>query len=392
MKILVVTPHYYPEHFSITSICESFVKKSHEVLVVTNRPNYGFDGILQGYEKVSEEEINGVRVHRCPIVPRRASRLSIIRNYLSFHRNSRRYIKKLSEEFDVVYSMTLSPVIAASAANLYAKKHHVRHVLHCLDLWPESSVVTGGIRRHSLSYWLLHRWSRKIYEGPDEILLSSPSFEDYLHKEFGLEDKPLLYVPQPVLSCQEKLPAVSYSSKNEFLYVGNIGKLQLVEELVEAFGLVHGDSFHLTLIGMGSRSKAINALIQEKHLEDKVAYLGPMNQIKASAYYEKADFVVVALKNAGMVGKTVPNKLLSAMAFGKPVLGILQGDGRAILEETKGAVFGGEGKEEIAKAIEEAISLPAEKRKEKGEANRAYFQEHFQLDKIVDSILNELKK
>ena len=65
MKILVVTPHYYPEGFSITAMCEEWTKEGNEVLVVTDKPNYGFGRILPEYRHVNDEVINGVRVHRC---------------------------------------------------------------------------------------------------------------------------------------------------------------------------------------------------------------------------------------------------------------------------------------------------------------------------------------
>lgn len=390
MKILVVTPHYYPEHFSITHICESFVKKGHEVLVVTNQPNYGFDGILKGYEKVFDGTINGVRVHRVKIIPRKESRLSIIRNYLSFWSHSRSYVKKLKEDFDVVYSMTLSPVIAASAANLYAKKHGVKHVLHCLDLWPESSVVTGGIRRRSLSYLLLHAWSKRIYSAADEILISSPSFADYLKSHFGLEEN-MHYVPQPSFSKNiEYVP--SKSGETRFLYVGNIGKLQLVSNLIEGFSLTKSKKAKLMIIGMGSLSKSLNKQIQDLGLEGRVVYLGPMNQEKASPYYGEADFAVVSLKGDGPVGKTIPNKMVTAMGFAKPILAVIEGDGRKILEETGGAVLSNEEPQNIAKAIDDACLLSFKEREEMGKANLSYYKQHFELERVVDEIVARLKK
>ena len=70
MRILLVSQYYYPERFSVTDIAESFVKQGHEVTVLTGRPNYGFQKILDEYKHVKYEEINGVKIHRVYVKPR----------------------------------------------------------------------------------------------------------------------------------------------------------------------------------------------------------------------------------------------------------------------------------------------------------------------------------
>jgi hypothetical protein len=64
MRILVVCQYYYPENVVITPICEALVARGNEVTVVTGKPNYGFGRILPGYEKITDETIHGVHVHR----------------------------------------------------------------------------------------------------------------------------------------------------------------------------------------------------------------------------------------------------------------------------------------------------------------------------------------
>ena len=44
MKILVVCQYYYPENFSITSLCEEWVRLGHEVFVVTGKYHNGVAG------------------------------------------------------------------------------------------------------------------------------------------------------------------------------------------------------------------------------------------------------------------------------------------------------------------------------------------------------------
>lgn len=393
VKILLLCQYFYPENFSINDVAWGLSALGHDVLVVTGQPNYGHNQIYEGYEHVVDEVIRGVRVHRCPLKPRKQNRFSIIENYLSFWKSSKRYLKHLKEEFDVVYSMSLSPVISISGGTLYARKHHVRHVLHCLDLWPESPVVTGAVKKDSILYRLLFRWSKKIYENVDEILISSPSFRDYFDEVLGVKNVPICYVPQPPIVTPASEEPVTFTHKVNFVYAGNIGTLQLVENLVEAVRYAREQiDVCLHVIGMGARVDAVNELVKRYGLEENVCFYGVKPRDVTAAFYERATAIMVPLTNKGTVGKTIPAKLTTALYYGKPILGVIEGDGRAILEDSGGAIFADdETPEAIAKAMCALGKMSEEERESLGDKNRAYYDSHYGDERIVNEILNHLK-
>ncbi len=394
MKILVVTPHYYPEGFSITAMCEEWTKEGNEVLVVTDKPNYGFGRILPEYRHVNDEVINGVRVHRCNSFARKDSRVSIIKNYLSYYLTAKRYLAHLKEEFDVVYSFSISPIMSISGANVYARKHHVRHILHCLDLWPESVSSTGAMNKKNPGYRLLYYWSKEIYKKADEILVSSPSFQTYFEEVLKLPGNNISFVPQPPYLLEQSGDNFQYPCKNTFLYAGNIGRLQLVEQLCEAFSLLPRDiETNLYIIGMGARQKQIEQLIKEKRLEGRVVFLGPKPRKETARYYANVDAIVVSLSDKGFVGKTIPNKLSSSLYYGKPFFGVIQGDGRAILEKTGGAIFSnGEDPASIKEALLQFLKLSEEDKAKMGEANKKCFDDIFSFSSCMKQINEHLKK
>ena len=155
MKILVVCQHYKPEPFRVADLCESLAKVGHEVTVITGIPNYPEGKVYAGYENKQkrDETFNGVKIHRCFTIPRKHGVFFRVLNYYSFSLSSRCYLSRLKEEFDVVFVYQLSPVMMASGALTYAKKHQKKVVLYCLDLWPES-LIAGGIRKNSFVYFL----------------------------------------------------------------------------------------------------------------------------------------------------------------------------------------------------------------------------------------------
>ncbi len=390
MRILVVCQFYYPENFVISDICRELKRRGHDVTVVTGKPNYGFDHILKEYKKVKYEVIDGVRVFRLHLFARKKNRLSIIFNYLSFYFSSRRFLKHFKEEYDVVYSQSLSPIISVSGANIYKRKHHINHVLHCLDLWPISPVITHAIKENGLFYKILYKWSRSIYAKCDKILLSSPSFKDYFYDVLKLENKYYKYIPQPPLfsNSLEEGKNVEYGKGFHILYCGNIGTIQGIELVPQAMKEVikKYDDVYFHIIGMGTNRAKFEEEIKRLDISKNVIYYGPIPMKKARFYYSNVDALYVSLFPSGVVGNTIPSKLISYLTYKKPILGVIDGDGKKVLEDAGGAIISQPNVKDIAKNIIKMKELEESEKEKMGENNYNYYQAHFALDKIVDQI------
>ena len=392
MRILIVTQCYYPERFSTHDIAEQLVKLGHQVEVLTGKPNYGFHKILPEYKNVSYQELNGVAIHRVKLYPRKTTRLSVIRNYLSFHRNAKRKVNKLGRGFDLVLAISLSPVISIAPAIKYARRYKVPCVLYCEDLWPESTVVTGAVRKNSLMYKVLYKWSVSLYKKFNKIIISSPSFKDYFANELHITDKGFPTVNQPIIISTKKAPEVKYEHKHNIVYAGNIGTLQLTNELVSAMKFVKSEDTKLYLMGMGSELTKIQKRIVDENLQDRVEYVGALPIEKAEAYYYNADALVVSLKYVGTVGKTIPNKAIQYMKYGRPLLGVIKGDGRDLLSKANGTVFSEEDPKDIAVKIDELVNKNDKEKAQMGLNNKNYFEEHLTSKKLVELLDQELKE
>jgi glycosyltransferase involved in cell wall biosynthesis len=397
MRILVLCQYYYPENVVITPICEALVHEGNDVDVVTGKPNYGFGHILSGYENIKDEVINGVHIHRVNLIARKKSRISLIRNYLSFWRNSKHYLRHLHEEYDLVYSMSMSPLISVEGGGIYAKIHRKPHVIHCLDLWPESAVIAGKVRKNSLFYKILYHWSRKIYSSADEVLISSPSFASYFSEVLKLPEKKVLFVPQPPLVNPLPPKGLVYSKPYNLVYAGNVGNLQLVENYVKACAFLKSrDDFQFHIVGSGARLNVVLKLIQENKLQDIVVYHPTVPASEVPSFFTNATALLVPLADTSSpVSKTIPNKLISSLAYGRPILASIGGDGKKVLESAGGSLFASEEPKEIAGTIEKMLSLSAEERLAMGQANKAYFDQNFDFNKVMGQLVqafNELKK
>lgn len=201
--------------------------------MLTGEPSYEREKWI-GEGGKTDEIRNGVKIHRVKTAPRGKGVLNRVRNYYSFAKSSKRYVKKLDKDFDVVFVYELSPIMMAEAAIKYKKKYGTKVVLYCLDLWPKS-LTAGGIKENSLVYKHYKRVSKKIYSAADQLLVTSESFKEYFFKEFGFDRDIITYLPQYAEGVYSpEMCAKVPDGKIDLMFAGNIGVAQSVETILHA--------------------------------------------------------------------------------------------------------------------------------------------------------------
>lgn len=393
MKILVVCQHYYPEPFRLPDICETLVRRGHEVMVVTGTPNYPEGEIYKGYEHgaKADEVLNGVRVHRCPLIPRKTGVIHRVLNYYSFAISSDLYLRSLREDFDVAFVNQLSPVMMAHGALNWAKRNGKKCVLYCLDLWPES-LLAGGIRKDSAVYKLFLGISRRIYGRADDILVTSRGFAAYFDQVLKLGHKRIQYLPQYAEDIFDDVPeSAEEKDQVDFLFAGNVGQLQSVETIVEAAQLLKDDEkIHIHIVGSGI------ALDHCKEMAEGLANItfhGRQDVTKMPEYYAMADVLLITLKHDPVLSETLPGKVQSYMAAGKPVVGAIDGETARLVNEEAlcGICCGAEDAQALANAIQETAADGA-RRAQFGENARRYYREHFRKERFLETLEAVLRK
>ena len=393
MKILVVCQYYYPEPFRIPDICEELVHKGHKVTVVTGFPNYPEGIVYNGYEKLSNicENHNGVEIHRCFTIPRKTGRVHRFLNYYSFWFSSNRFVKKLNDDFDVVFINQLSPVMMAKAGLTYGKKNKKPVLLYCLDLWPES-LIAGGVNRKSLIYKYFFRVSKGIYSSVDKILVTSRMFSDYLELNFGINKNKISHLPQYAENLFDSIPKIKKVDNTEynFVFAGNLGAIQSIDTIIEAAELLKESSHRINwhIVGSGSDLERLKQLSESKKLEN-VIFHGRKPLEEMPKFYALADAMLITLKNDPIISLTLPGKMQSYMAAGKPVIGAIGGETRKVIEEAECGYCGDA--ESAQQLAENVLKFISNEHKEQFEINsRIYYENNFTEDKFIDSLISEL--
>lgn len=395
MKILVVCQYYYPEPFRIASVCEELVQRGHEVHVVTGYPNYPEGIIYDGYGKGKhiDEVVEGVYVHRCYTYPRQTGTLKRCINYYSFAFSSMNFVRSKKcvasdgKPFDIVFCNQLSPIMMAKAAIVYKKKYKVPALLYCLDLWPES-LTAGGISRKSLIYKYYHYVSKKIYRKMDSILVTSHMFSDYLIDEFGIDEGRLEHLPQYAEGVFEQLPRKEENGVFDFMFAGNIGRIQSVDTIVKAADILKTESVRFHIVGNGTDLDRIRKSAEKL---DNIVFYGRMPIEKMSELYAKADAMLVTLSANPSLSLTLPGKVQSYMAVGKPIIGAIDGETRMVIEDSK-CGFCGEAEDaaELANNIKRFIV--SKDKAIMGLNARKYYENNFGKQLFMDRLEKRFNK
>lgn len=394
-RILVVCQYYYPENFQITPICEQLVEDGYEVTVLTGLPNYPLGIVPDEFRngKRRDEYINGVRVIRCFEIGRKKGTVHLALNYLSFCISSLIKSGKLENNYDLVFIYQLSPVLMGLPGIHFAKKHKLPVFLYCCDLWPESMKLYIKSEKNP-GFRLIKKISKYIYTNSDLVAGQSTSFLPYLEKEHSLSKDKLVYIPA---FADENYLDADFTPENNiinFLFLGNMGKAQNLDAVVSAVEKIRDVSgFKVHFVGDGSCMEEIKGLVREKNLENIIRFYGRRPVDEMPQFYKMADACLVSLKADNQIGFTLPSKVQGYMAAGKPIIGMIDGSAKAIIEESGcGICVPSDDVEGLANAMKSFIETP-QKYAHCGESGRNYFKNHFRkaiFMKKLENILDEM--
>ena len=93
------------------------------------------------------------------------------------------------------------------------------------------------------------------------------------------------------------------------------------------------DPFNFIIIGEGRDKKRLIEKISKMSLENNFKFLGSFPPEKMSDYFACADVLLVSLKKSKIFKLTIPGKLQSYLACGKPIIASLNGIGAKIIRD-----------------------------------------------------------
>jgi colanic acid biosynthesis glycosyl transferase WcaI len=387
LKILIVTPYYYPENFKINDFSTGLEERGYQISVLSAIPNYPGGKYYEDYTLLKNryQKIKNIKIFRVPVIPRGGGgtiRLSL--NYLSYIIFSILPIRKvLKQKYDLIFVYAPSPATVAIPAIIIKKLMKIPIIYWVHDLWPES-IVSAGNLKSGLVPTLLIPVMKYIYKQCDQILVSSKGYINSIAAKGVSRDK-IDYFPQWAEQMFTPVQSVDYllgnvpSDSFKIMFAGNIGEAQDFPSIMEAAKMLKDiKSINWLILGSGRKEPWVRAKIKEFELEDSFHLLGNFPLEKMPEFYAQADAMLFSLKGEYIFSIAVPAKVQSYLACGKPVLAMIDGEGASIIDAAgAGYTCPAEDPESLSKNIIMMKELSEKRISKMGRNARKYYLDNF---------------
>ena len=361
-------------------------------------PNYPSGKFFKGYSFFGKynEDYKGVSIKRIPIIPRGSGNIILALNFISFILSSCLFMPfRLRDKYDLSFVYEPSPITVCIPAILLKKIRKIPIIFWVQDLWPESLSATGVIKS-KLILNFVSKIVKFIYHACDLILVQSRAFTPSVQK-FGVELERICYFPNSAEKLYKPIEDNSLEKYKEELpdgflviFAGNLGAAQSIETIVESAELIKADtSIKWIIIGNGRKKSWLEHEVQKRGLANTVYILGQRPVEDMPYYFSASDVLLATLKNDPIFALTIPSKIQSYLACGKPILAAIDGETASVINESgAGIAVPAENPQDLAKAVQSLYKMHESKRKLMGSRGRAYFEEHFESKTLLNQLEN----
>ncbi len=402
MKILIVSPYFWPENFKINDVAKGLVAKGYDVSVLTGLPNYPKGKIYNGYSfyKNKKDNHEGITIYRSLVIPRgKGSSLRLFLNYFSLALLASLRVLFIKKKFDKIFVYQPSPVTIGIPAVVAKYRFRAPIYFWVQDLWPESMVAAGGVKnKHVIK--IVDSLTRFLYKESKKILVQSRAFNPYIINQ-NVPNNKIIYLPNSTESFYKK---VDLNNKYKtimpkegpiLMFAGNIGEAQGFNTIIKSAKYLNDSKVKVNwvILGDGRQRESLEKKINELDLQNNFFFLGSYPSEEMPYFFAYADAMLVTLKKSLIFSMTIPNKIQSYMACSKPIIANLDGEGgRVVLEAKCGMVSPSEDFISFSKSIIDFLELSSIKKDQMGKNARLYFENEFDREKQLDNIVSIFTK
>ena len=393
VKLLILSQYFWPENFRINDVAEGLASRGHEVTVYTALPNYPTGKFFEGYGAFGPlaNDFRGVKVRRVPIIPRgKGGSVRLAFNYLSHAFMATALAPFVRGKFDAILVYEPSPMTIGIPARALRALKGAPLLFWVQDLWPESLSATGAVRSRAVLA-LVDRLIKWIYRGCDRVLVQSETFIPSVEAH-GVPKDRIRYLPNSAESFYRK---VSTEKKDGFqvLYAGNIGAAQDFPTILAA--AERSRDVQWIIVGDGRMRAWVESEVKKRSLGN-VRLLGQRPSEEMPRLFAQADVLLATLRREPIFAYTIPSKIQSYLACGRPVIAAMEGEGGRIIRDAgAGWAVPPEDPAALADAVLAASRLERSELDAMGNRGEAWFREHFEREKLLsrlEAFLREVKQ
>lgn len=400
MRILVFS-HYYPPEVNAPASrtsehCRLWASEGHDVTVVTCAPNHPHGRLYAGYanRRFQQAMVDGVQVVRIwtYLAPNAGFGRRIL-NYLSFLVSAFTAMPRLARP-DIV--LTTSPQLFCGLVGLVAKwKWRVPWVFEVRDLWPESIVAVGAMKRGPVIR-ALEAMEALAYRKADHVVPVTDGFVAHIASRRRSHDG--ITVLKNGVDLDLFRPADGAAIKSRLgihapflaVYVGTHGMAHGLDALLDAAALLRDErDIAFLLVGDGADRERLVTRARALGLGN-VHFAGQLPKADMPAIWSASDASLVLLKRSDTFKTVLPSKMFEAMAMACPIVLGVEGEARALLDAAgAGLAITPEDAPQLAGAVRRLARDPALAGR-LGASGLTHVRAHFDRRRIASHYLDLL--
>ncbi len=352
MKVLLVSQYFFPEvgatQTRMWEFARALTDAGHQVDVLTEFPNHPIGVIPERYRGrwIDIDETLPFRVVRVWVyaTPVKTFRTRLL-FYGTFLATAIAMSVRLARRYDVVVA-TSPPLPVALAGVVLSRLKRAAFIMDVRDLWPLAAGALKELSNPRLYGWA-ERLEQYLYRKADRITVTTRAFEAHILAQDPARRPKLAHVPNGTIveifdgargdgGLRRRL---GFDECFVVTYAGLHGVAQgLSTVLAAAERLAECPRVRFVFLGEGPLKASLKRDADARRLSN-VVFVDQVPLDESAQYLNASDAVVVPLIPDPVFHMFVPSKLFDAMACAKPVLLLVDGEARSILEEAGAGLY-----------------------------------------------------
>lgn len=393
MRILLLSQYFPPEvgatQTRVVTFARHLSSAGHDVTVIAELPNHPIGRIFPGwggrpYRRAAEDGLDVVRVW-VHASPRKSfwRRISFYASYAVTALLAALFVVRRRPQVIIASSPPLPVLVVAWVLGVLWRRPYVADIR---DIWPAVGVALGEVspgRALDVATKLEHR----LYRDAAEVVCVTHGFVEHIvaagiarARVHLVSNGTIPEIFDPERRDPEMRDRLGLDDHFVVGYVGLHGIAQGLGVLLDAAALLPEEDVSFLFVGEGPTKEALQQDAASRGLAN-VVFHSQVPLADVAPYINVCDVVVVPLRRLEVLETFVPSKLFDLMCCARPVLLMVDGEARQLLEAADGGVYvPAEDGPALADAIRALMKDPA-RREEMGRNGRAHVLAHYVRDR-----------
>jgi glycosyltransferase involved in cell wall biosynthesis len=288
-RIWLVNQYAMPPHLEsrlrTIKFAQYLTSAGYDVTIFASSIMHNMDiNLIEDGRLFIERQYGDLKFVHINTMPYRKNGLARIIGLFQFSLRLRRVVNKFPKPDVIVHTATIP---FSNPIYFVAKRLNAKHIVEVLDLWPETFVNLGIMRRSNPIMWFLYKAERWLYVRADELVFSMEGGAQYLHDrgwtrdEGGIIDLSHVHYINNGVDIADfdsylehyKLddPDLTDSSITRVIYLGSIRKANHLQHLIDAAELLKQRSdIKFLIYGDGDERDDLVAYCKNHHLDNVI--------------------------------------------------------------------------------------------------------------------------